>query len=132
MVDLNPQTPPKTPTRITNSKSLLLSTQHRSPYPNNSTPNTTLPSAGKQWPRLPKTLPRSELVNATEKIFGYKPRQWQIDATIKILEGHNTFVLAPTGAGKSLMFVMLAIAAELTKSQGLVIVICPLKALQLD
>ena len=71
-------------------------------------------------------------MNATEKIFGYKPRQWQIDATIKILEGHNTFVLALTGAGKLLMFVMLAIAAELTKSQGLVIVICPLKALQLD
>lgn len=41
-------------------------------------------------------------------------------------------VVAPTGAGKSLVFALLAIAAELTKSDALVLVICPLKALQLD
>ena len=132
MMDPNPRTPPKTPTRNENSKSLLSSTQSRSPYPKNSTPNTTQPSTRKKWPWLPKSLTRSELVNATEKIFGYRPWEWQIEATIKILEGHNTFILAPTGVGKSLVFAMLTVTAELTQSQGLIVVICPLKALQLD
>ena len=41
-------------------------------------------------------------------------------------------IVARTGARKSLVFALLAIAAELMKSEGLVLVICPLKALQLD
>lgn len=127
-MDTDPHTPPKTP----NSMLSPPRTPSRSLNSNPSHPNTTRPPATKQWPQLPKTLATSELVNATERIFGYKPRQWQTEATIKILEGHDTFVLAPTGAGKSLVFAMLAVAAELTGSQGLVVVICPLKALQLD
>jgi hypothetical protein len=39
---------------------------------------------------------------------------------------------AGTGAGKSMVFALLAIATELAKSSGLVIVVCPLKALQHD
>ncbi|KAI1790168.1 P-loop containing nucleoside triphosphate hydrolase protein [Ganoderma leucocontextum] len=40
--------------------------------------------------------------------------------------------VAGTGAGKSMVFALLAIAAELSGADGLVIVVCPLKALQLD
>ena len=40
--------------------------------------------------------------------------------------------IAGTGAGKSLIFAMLAIAAELANFQGIVVVICPLKSLQKD
>ncbi|EPS92563.1 hypothetical protein FOMPIDRAFT_1106204, partial [Fomitopsis schrenkii] len=60
------------------------------------------------------------------------PREWQLRAARKTLEGHDTMTVAPTGAGKSMVFALLAIAAELTKSEGLILVICPLKALQLD
>jgi ATP-dependent helicase YprA (DUF1998 family) len=51
---------------------------------------------------------------------------------LKILEGHDVIVLAGTGAGKSLMFAMVAIAAALVRFKGVVMVIYPLKALQLD
>lgn len=131
-MDLYPQTLLKTPTRNINSKFLLSGIQYRSPYPKNFIPNTTQPSTGKQQPWLLKTLTTLELVNVAKKIFGYKPWQWQIDAIIKILEGHITFIPALTSAGKSLVLAMLAIAVELTESQGLVVMICPLKALQLD
>jgi superfamily II DNA helicase RecQ len=49
---------------------------------------------------------------------------------LKILKGHDVIVVA--GAGKSLIFAMVAIAAALARFKGVVIVICPLKALQLD
>ena len=48
----------------------------------------------------------------------------------KVLEGHDAIVIAGTGAGKSLIFAMLAVAAALTGFDGVVIVICPLKSLQ--
>lgn len=40
--------------------------------------------------------------------------------------------VAGTGAGKSLVFSLIAIAAALTGFNGVVLVVCPLKALQLD
>ncbi|EPS97626.1 hypothetical protein FOMPIDRAFT_1098035, partial [Fomitopsis schrenkii] len=60
------------------------------------------------------------------------PRPWQLRAAVAILEGRDTMVVAGTGSGKSLVFALVAIAAELVGSRGLVIVISPLKALQLD
>ncbi|KAJ7177278.1 hypothetical protein C8R43DRAFT_820274, partial [Mycena crocata] len=72
------------------------------------------------------------LCAATEAIVGHKPRPWQIQPVLKVLEGNNIFVLAGMGSGKSLIFAMLAIAAELVGFDGVVLVICPLKALQSD
>lgn len=66
------------------------------------------------------------------RFFGYVPRPWQLKAAKKLLEGHDIFVVAGTGSGKSLVFALVAIAAQLAKYPGLLIVICPLKALQLD
>ena len=49
-----------------------------------------------------------------------------------MLEGHDAIGLAGTGAGKSLVFAILAVAAELADFQGLVLVICFLKSLEND
>ncbi|KAH9917482.1 uncharacterized protein B0H18DRAFT_853744, partial [Fomitopsis serialis] len=65
---------------------------------------------------------------ATKHVFGYGPMDWQLGAATKILETNDSMIIAGTGAGKSLVFALLAIAAELTKSDGLVLVVCPLKA----
>lgn len=73
-----------------------------------------------------------ELSAAALEIFGYEPRPWQLKAALKLLEGHDCMVVAGTGSGKSLVFALVAIAIELTHSTGLIIVICPLKALQQD
>ncbi|GJE85292.1 ATP-dependent DNA helicase RecQ-like protein [Phanerochaete sordida] len=72
------------------------------------------------------------LADAAEEIFGYRPRPDQLRAARKILEGNDVFVVAATGAGKSLVFALVAIAARLLGLQRVVIVICPLKALQMD
>ncbi|KAF8666299.1 hypothetical protein AX14_006503, partial [Amanita brunnescens Koide BX004] len=51
---------------------------------------------------------------------------------IKCAEGCDTFCIAGTGFGKSLVFALLAIAVELAGSKGTVVVVCPLKALKID
>lgn len=56
----------------------------------------------------------------------------QLRAAPKILEGNDAFIVAAAGAGKSLIFVLVTIAARLLGIKQVVIVICPLKALQLD
>ena len=72
------------------------------------------------------------LEDVTKQIFGYLPRSWQTKVTEKVLEGHDVIAIAGTGAGKSLIFAMLAVAAELAGFEGIVVVICPLKSLQKD
>ncbi|KAI0739880.1 hypothetical protein C8Q80DRAFT_1072426, partial [Daedaleopsis nitida] len=72
------------------------------------------------------------LVQATTAVFGYSPREWQLRVVLKLLEGHDVIAIAGTGAGKSLIFGMLALASALLDFNGVVLVICPLKALQLD
>ncbi|KAF8070438.1 P-loop containing nucleoside triphosphate hydrolase protein [Lyophyllum atratum] len=57
---------------------------------------------------------------------------WQLNIFEKAAEGLDTFAIAGTGSGKSLVFVLLALAAEMAESNGLVIVISPLKSLQKD
>ncbi|KAF8810423.1 hypothetical protein BYT27DRAFT_7030991, partial [Phlegmacium glaucopus] len=57
---------------------------------------------------------------------------WQVKLAEKVLGGHNAIGLVGTGAGKSLVFTMLAIATELAGFSGIMIVICPLKSLQKD
>jgi superfamily II DNA helicase RecQ len=84
------------------------------------------------WPRIGEKVPATVLKDVTSQIFGYEPRDWQVKITEKVLEGYDAIGLAGTGAGKSLVFAMLAIATELAGFKGLVIVICPLKSLQKD
>jgi hypothetical protein len=91
-----------------------------------------LPQGPRPWPRLGQEVPIEILEDVTCQIFGYKPYNWQLKLTVKVLEGHDVIGLAGTGRGKSLIFGMLAIAAALAGVQGVVIVICPLKSLQTD
>ena len=85
------------------------------------------------WPRLGnRSLSEIELAAAAQKIFGYAPRPVQLRAALKLLEGLDIFVVAATGAGKSLIFALVALAATLLGLKRIVIVICPLKALQMD
>ncbi|EJF56048.1 hypothetical protein DICSQDRAFT_18782, partial [Dichomitus squalens LYAD-421 SS1] len=75
---------------------------------------------------------QEDLCEAARLIFGYSPRAWQISAAVKLLEGRDVMLVVGTGAGKSMVFALMAIAITLSRGKGLVIVICPLKALQLD
>ena len=84
------------------------------------------------WPRIGQAIDSKILADATKQIFGYLPRSWQAKVTEKVLEGNDVIAIAGTGAGKSLIFAMLAIAAELAGFEGIIMVICPLKSLQKD
>ena len=86
----------------------------------------------KRWSRIGKKIPSEDIKAAIQQIFGYEPRTWQLTLAEKVLEGHDAIGLAGTGAGKSLVFAILAVAAELAEFQGLVLVICPLKSLEND
>ncbi|TBU40575.1 hypothetical protein BD309DRAFT_813276, partial [Dichomitus squalens] len=75
---------------------------------------------------------QEDLCEAARLIFGYSPQAWQILASVKLLEGWDVMLVAGMGAGKSMVFALMAIAIALSRGKGLVIVICPLKVLQLD
>jgi superfamily II DNA helicase RecQ len=94
--------------------------------------NSATQSPSKTWPRIGRKVPSETLEDVTKQIFGYSPRRWQTKVAEKVLEGNDAIVIAGTGAGKSLVFAMLAVAAELAGFEGVVIVICPLKSLQKD
>ena len=103
--------------------------RHRKKTPQPGTPPN---STTQTWPRIGQKIASKMLEDVTKQIFGYIPRSWQTKVTEKVLEGHDVIAVAGTGAGKSLIFAMLAIAAELADFEGIVIVICPLKSLQKD
>ena len=125
-----PLTPLKSITHSLNTPQVLFTTPRKRKQ---ATPIRLGPSPDlTTWPRIGEKVPTTDLKDVTSQIFGYEPRDWQVKITEKVLEGHDAIGLAGTGAGKSLVFAMLAIAAELAGFNGLVIVICPLKSLQKD
>ena len=67
-----------------------------------------------------------------EQRFGYSPHVWQMQAALKVLEGSDGMVVAGTGKGKTIIFALLGLAAELSGSRGHYIVVSPLKALEGD
>ena len=84
------------------------------------------------WPRLRARVDRELISDVCEEIFGYRPHKSQLDLMEYILEGRDCIGVSGTGSGKSLVFALVAIAAELAQQSGVVFVICPLKALQND
>ena len=82
------------------------------------------------WPRLKKKVNEERLNEEMKDRFGYYSHDWQMRAAPKVLEGNDGIVIAGTGKGKTLIFALISIAAELSESNGHYIVISPLKALE--
>jgi len=131
-----PSTPKRRPlqstTLPTNNPSLFSTPRRRKDASQNARAQPTTVDTQRRWPRLGQRVSTALLEDATSQIFGYKPRSWQVKLTEKVLEGNDAIGIAGTGSGKSLVFAMLAIAAELANFKGLVIVVSPLKSLQKD
>jgi len=69
--------------------------------------------------------PRADLKGKLKEVFGYGQFRGTQEAIIQnVIEGHNTFVIMPTGAGKSLCYQLPALVLP-----GTAIVISPLIAL---
>ncbi|KAF8996926.1 P-loop containing nucleoside triphosphate hydrolase protein [Cyathus striatus] len=98
------------------------------------TPTSTLQPTPppKFWPHLHKVILLEDIANAVEDLYGFRPSDWQMQVFERVAEGNDAMVIAGTGYGKSLVFVLLAIAAALAGGNGVVIVISPLKTLQKD
>ena len=64
----------------------------------------------------------------SERFDGAEPRAWQLDVTEAILLGVNSLVIAGTGAGKTMPF-MMPLMLDPTKKA---LIISPLKILQAD
>src|ERR1700674_994654 len=71
---------------------------------------------------------RTELQRLFRERFGKDPYDWQLDVMEVILLGLDSVVIAGTGAGKTMPFMMLLL---LNKSKK-VIIVSPLKILQVD
>ena len=77
-------------------------------------------------------MKEDKLKKETKRRFGYEPHEWQLRAALKVLEGNDGVVVAGTGKGKTIIFALLGLAVELSKTEGHYIVISPLKALEGD
>jgi len=84
------------------------------------------------WPRLKKKVKEAKLREEIKDRFGYYPHDWQVRAALKVLEGSDGIVVAGTGKGKTIVFALVGLAAELSGSDGHFIVVSPLKALEGD
>ena len=71
---------------------------------------------------------RTDLQRLFRERFGKDPYDWQLDVTEAILLGLDSVVIAGTGAGKTMPFMM---PLMLNKSKK-VIIVSPLKILQVD
>lgn len=71
---------------------------------------------------------RERLSNIFTERFGQTPYSWQLDVTEALLLGLDTVVIAGTGAGKTMPFMM----PLLLHPEKLVIILSPLKVLQRD
>jgi len=72
---------------------------------------------------------RQKLSDLVQQYFhGHKPYEWQLNTAEALLLGLNSMVIAGTGTGKTLPFVM----PLLYDKASHIIIISPLKALQRD
>jgi bloom syndrome protein len=74
------------------------------------------------------TTTRAEVWQLFRQRFGQDPYEWQIDVTEAILLELDSVVIAGTGAGKTMPFMMPLLLQPARK----VIIVSPLKVLQAD
>jgi len=86
----------------------------------------------KKWAGFKKKVSVEKLKEEAKKRFGYEPHGWQLQAALKVLEGDDGIVVAGTGMGKTMIFALLGLAVELSKTKGHYIIVSPLKALEGD
>ena len=86
----------------------------------------------KSWPQFKDKVKVATLKEETKRRFGYEPHEWQLQAALKVLEGNDGAVIAGTGKGKTMVFALLGLAIELSKTEGYYIIVSPLKALEGD
>jgi len=110
-------------------------------HPNNQPPATRSSSGvhsrpqvplRRKWPRFKKKVSVEKLKEETKSRFGYEPHEWQLRAALKVLEGNDGVVVAGTGKGKTMVFALLGLAVELSKTNGHYVIVSPLKALEGD
>jgi ATP-dependent helicase YprA (DUF1998 family) len=90
------------------------------PHPDNQPPAaSSQPRTQRKsiWPRLKGKVREEELREETKARFGYYPHDWQLQAAVKVLEGNDGMVVAGTGKGKTIIFALLGLAAELSKTK---------------
>lgn len=81
---------------------------------------------------LTKTPFYSDLLRTLKKTFGLQSfRPNQLEACTSSMQGHDIFVLMPTGGGKSLCFQLPAVVKN-TQTDGVTVVISPLVSLMHD
>jgi ATP-dependent helicase YprA (DUF1998 family) len=74
---------------------------------------------------------RSTIIKNFKDIFnGLEPYEWQLDVSEAILLGLDTTVIAGTGSGKTIPFILPLLATPASKK--IVLIISPLKELQKD
>jgi ATP-dependent helicase YprA (DUF1998 family) len=86
----------------------------------------------KEWPHLKEKVEEERLRERMKESFDYYPHDWQLQAAVKVLEGNDGIVIAGTGKGKTIIFALLGLAAELSKTDGHFIIVSPLKSLEGD
>ena len=69
---------------------------------------------------------RNDLIDACRNAEGYAPHEWQLDVVEALYLGIDTIVIAGTGAGKTLPFVL----SHLVIKDKTSIIISPLNALE--
>jgi ATP-dependent DNA helicase RecQ len=83
--------------------------------------------AGKKIEKLPEQIPvkKLDLHKALQEFFGFDKFKGSQEKIIEsVLAGHDTFVVMPTGGGKSLCYQLPALVSD-----GLAIIVSPLIAL---
>jgi len=74
---------------------------------------------------MSELVEESTLLGALQRFFGYESFKGEQEAIIKnVLDGNDTFVIMPTGGGKSMCYQLPALISD-----GTAIVISPLIAL---
>ena len=84
----------------------------------------------KKWPRFKQEVSVEKLKEETNRRFGYEPYEWQLRAALKVLEGNDGVVVAGTGKGKTMIYALLGLAVELSKTKGQYIIVSPQKTLE--